>query len=160
MQLAQPIRFHEHERARNQRRHREVRGRVLDLDPPSGRTGLLLVPDAEHIRVRHVAQRVGHGLVAGMAERRGLLRGPEEVGVLLRDAAEEGDVDAEVLRDDLERGVREPVGEHERRAARVEVAVGEDEQDFEPLVERLDGVGDPCGEAGGTTVRTYCRWMN
>lgn len=48
--------------------------------------------------------------------------GVEDVWVLLGDVVEDGDVDAEVPGEDVARGVRDPVVDHEGRSGGVEVA--------------------------------------
>ena len=157
VQLAEAVGLHEHKCACGQRRHREVGGRVLDLDPSATARChlLLLVGEVEHVWAGDLAVRIIDRLLVRMAVRgRGVLRvAVIDVGVLLRDAGEHAHVHAEVLRDDLERSTRQPVGEHERCACRVEVPVAEDQEDLKTLIERLDRVGDTGWEAGGEEAR-------
>ena len=140
VELAEAVGLDEDERARKEGRDGEVARRVLDLDPPAGRHRLLLLVKVEHEGTRDLAERVRDRLVLGVAERRGRDGALEDVGILCRDVCEHRRVHAEVLRNDLKRGVREPVRKHERGARRVKVAVREDEEDLKALVERLDRV--------------------
>ena len=93
--------------------------------------------EVEHERTLDLAVRYRDRLVLDVAERQGHDGALEDVGILLRDVREHGRVRAEVVRDDLERSVRESVRERAKpRARRVKVAVCEDEEDFEALVGR------------------------
>ena len=81
----------------------------------------------------------------GVAERQGHDGAlSEDAGILLGDVREHGRVCAEVVPDDLEQGVRESVREHAKpRTRRVEVAVCEDEEDFEAPERDERRVGEP-----------------
>ena len=103
----------------------EVPCGILYLDPTAGRDLLLLLGQAEHIRTGNITVGGLFGLfvsVALLGRRNGA---PEDVWVLGGDLLEVGDVEAEILSDNLEWGMDEPVGKHERGSSSVEVTIGE-----------------------------------
>jgi len=102
---------------------REVPGGILYLGPTAGRDVLLLLGQAEDVRVGNFAVRRDFFLCLNI-----LRRGdgaPENEGILGGNVLESGDVETEILSDDLERGVNEPVGKHECGPSGIEVTVGE-----------------------------------
>ena len=102
----------------------EVRCRILYLGPTTRRDHLLLRGQAEYIRIGNVAVRRHFGLFVGetfLGRRNGA---PENVRVHGRNILESGDVEAEILSDNLDRGMDEPVGKHECGPSGVEVTVG------------------------------------
>lgn len=104
---------------------REVSCGVLYLGPTTGRDVLLLLGEAEDVRVGNLSVRRDFGLCFDI-----LRRGdgaPENEGILGGNVLESRDVEAEILSDDFERGVNEPVGKHECGPGGIEVTVGEQE---------------------------------
>ena len=87
----------------------KVSGRILDLNPTTGGDLLLLLGQAEHVRVWNITVGRHFGLFVGMTLLRGWDCAPEDVGVLGGNMLEIGDAEAEILSDDLDRGVDEPI---------------------------------------------------
>ena len=103
----------------------EVPRGILYLDPTTGRDLLFLLGHAEYIRIRNVTIWGLFGLFVGVALLGRRNGAPENVQVLCRNLLEIGDFEAEILSDNFEWGMDEPVGKHERGTSSVEVAVGE-----------------------------------
>jgi len=98
---------------------------ILDLDPTTGRDLLLLLGQAEYIRTGNVTIGGLFGLFVSMAllwRRNGA---PENERMLSGNILEIGDFETEILSDNLEWGMNEPVGKRERGPSSVEVTVGE-----------------------------------
>ena len=87
----------------------EVPGRILDLNPTTRGDLLLLLGQAEYIRIGNVTVRRHFGLFVSAALLRGWNCTPEDVGVLGGNLLEIGDAEAEILSDDFNRGVDEPI---------------------------------------------------
>ena len=103
----------------------KVRCGILYLHPTTGRDLLLLLGQTEYVRVGNVAIRRHFGLFISVALLGRWDGAPENVRVLGGKLLEVGGVEAEVLGDNLKRGVNEPVGKHECGPSSVEVTVGE-----------------------------------
>ena len=108
-------------------RHRKVPGRILDLDPTTRRDLLRLFGQAEHVRIGNITVGRHFGLLGSVTLLRGRNGAPENVGIHGGQLLEIRDVETEILSDDLERGVNEPVGKHERGPGSVKVTVREQE---------------------------------
>ena len=103
----------------------EVPRRILYLDPTTRRVFLLLRGQAKYVWVGNITVRRLFGLfvsVTLLGRRNGA---PKDVRILGGNLLEIGDVEAEILSDNLKWGVDKPVGEHERGPSSVEVTVRE-----------------------------------
>jgi len=102
---------------------REVPGGILYLGPTTGCDVLLLLGEAEDVRVGNFPVRRDFGLCFSIFRRGD--GAPENEGILGGNVLESRDVETEILSDDLEWGVNEPVGKHECSSGGIEVTVGE-----------------------------------
>jgi hypothetical protein len=103
----------------------EVPRGILYLGPTTRRDVLLLLGQAEYVGVRNVPIRRHFGLFVSVTLLRRRNGAPEDERIRGGNILEIGDVETEILSDDLEWGVNEPVGKHERGPSGIEVTVGE-----------------------------------
>ena len=127
----------------------EAPGGVLYLGPTTRRYLLLLFGEAEHEGVRDLPIGRLLSLFVSVALLRRGDGAPKNKRVLGRNTLEIGDAETEILSDDFARSVNEPVGKHERGSGGIKVAVGEHQQEFETVVQRLDTMGNALGEPRG-----------
>ena len=149
MEFPQTIWLDVHEGACDLLRHREVRHGVLDFDPAAAaRCHLLcLFRHLKDVLRWDGALWAGDGFLVGMTEGRRWHGALVDVRVFLRYVSEQACVDPEVLRDNGEWSVSKPVGQHERRACGVKVAVGKYEQNLQAIVESLNAMRNARWEA-------------
>lgn len=130
----------------------KVPGGILDLNPTTGCDLLLLLGQTEDVGIGNVAIRRLFGLFVGKAFLRRGNGAPENVGILGGNLLEIWDGETEILSDDLDWGVDEPVGEHESCPGSIEISVREDQEEFEAIIQCLDTMGKVLGESSGNLV--------
>ena len=123
--------------------------RILDLDPTAGRDLLLLLRQAKDVRIWNVPVRRHFGLFVCMTLLRRRNGTPKDVGILGRNVLEIRDAETEILSDNLDWGVDEPVGKHESGPGGIEITVRKDQEEFKSIIQRLDTMGKVPGESGG-----------
>ena len=129
-------------------RHIKVPRRVLDLGPTTGRDLLFLLGQAEDIWIGDGTVRRLFRLFARLTFLGRWDGAPENVRIHGRNLLKIGDVETEILSDNLERGMNEPVGKHECGSSSVEVTIGEYQQEFEAIVQCLYTMRNALGESG------------
>ena len=127
----------------------EVPGRILDLNPTTRGDLFLLLGQAEHVRIWNIAVGRLFGLLVSMTLLRRRNGAPENVGILGGKLLEVGDAETEILRDNFDRGMNEPVGKHESCPSSIEIAIGKDQKELEPVIQCLDTMGEVLGETRG-----------
>ena len=130
----------------------KVSRRILDLNPTAGCHLLLLPGQAEHVRIWDIPIGRHFGLFVGVALLRRRNGAPENVGILGRNLLEIGDAETEILSDNLNGGVDEPVGKHESGSGGIEVTVGKDHDEIEAIIQGLDAMREVRGESLGNLV--------
>jgi len=104
----------------------EVSGGILDLYPTTRGDYLLLLGQAEDIRIRNVSVRGFLGLFVSVTFLRRRNCALENVGICGGNLLKIGDAETKILRDNLEWGVDEPVGKHKGGTGGIKVTVGKD----------------------------------
>ena len=136
----------------------KVPRRILDLDPTAGRDLLLLLGQAKDVWIGNVPIGGYFGLFVCMTLLRRRNGTPKDVGILGRNVSEIRDAETEILSDNLDWGVNEPVGKHESGPGSIEITIRKDQEEFESIIQRLDTMGKVLRESRGNLVIVAKFW--